>query len=61
VAITPDAQGVAVLGGIVLIRTFLSFSSNWRSRAGGRGRSATSALTGGPELSATRLNSATHR
>jgi uncharacterized membrane protein len=26
VAITPDAQSVAVLGGIVLIRTFLSFS-----------------------------------
>lgn len=26
VAVTPDAQSVAVLGGIVLIRTFLSFS-----------------------------------
>jgi uncharacterized membrane protein len=26
VALTPTAQGVAVLGGIVLIRTFLSFS-----------------------------------
>jgi uncharacterized membrane protein len=26
VAITPNAQSVAVLGGIVLIRTFLSFS-----------------------------------
>jgi uncharacterized membrane protein len=26
VAITPDARSVAVLGGIVLIRTFLSFS-----------------------------------
>ena len=26
VAITPDAQSVAVLGGIVVIRTFLSFS-----------------------------------
>ena len=26
VAVTPDARSVAVLGGIVLIRTFLSFS-----------------------------------
>jgi hypothetical protein len=26
VAVTPDAKSVAVLGGIVLIRTFLSFS-----------------------------------
>jgi uncharacterized membrane protein len=26
VAVTPTAQGVAVLAGIVLIRTFLSFS-----------------------------------
>lgn len=26
VALTPDAQSVAILGGIVLIRTFLSFS-----------------------------------
>ena len=26
VAITPDARSVAILGGIVLIRTFLSFS-----------------------------------
>lgn len=26
VAVTPSAQGVAILGGIVLIRTFLSFT-----------------------------------
>jgi uncharacterized membrane protein len=42
VAVTPSAQSVAVLGGIVLIRTFLSFSLQlevtgawpWQQRSG---------------------------
>ncbi|MGY4708033.1 DUF1622 domain-containing protein [Mycolicibacterium sp. CBM1] len=43
VAVTPDARSVAVLGGIVLIRTFLSFSMEleitgywpWQKNRGG--------------------------
>jgi uncharacterized membrane protein len=37
VAVQPSLQNVAVLGLIVLIRTFLSFSLGWRSIAAGRG------------------------
>ena len=37
VAVQPSLQNVAVLGLIMLIRTFLSFSLGWRSMVAGRG------------------------